>query len=313
MNEGRSPRLAGQGPGFAKRRVGGPAFTLIELLVVIAIIAILAALLVAGLYRARQAADSTVCRSNLWQLMVGTSMYVTQTDTYMGPGWWAITPFVGAPLPKDNISWASTGDGWFLSYTNYTGPRQSVYACPGFNRARGVFFYNGPQSSGSYAYNDHSWGNAWDNVNYGPYPWDLLNKGLGAILVSAPPPGVTAPAVWRAVHESEVVSPSDMICFADTPFEIPSDFWGHEGDNSSPPWGNLIFSQSFDYAYPDFYTAPAAVRLSALRHGGRWNTAFCDGHVENLRTKNLFDFFNPNVARRWSSDHQPHNEQWHGP
>ena len=49
-----------------KRNSGG--FTLIELLVVIAIIAILAALLTPALKRARDAAQSSVCASNLRQL-----------------------------------------------------------------------------------------------------------------------------------------------------------------------------------------------------------------------------------------------------
>jgi prepilin-type N-terminal cleavage/methylation domain-containing protein/prepilin-type processing-associated H-X9-DG protein len=61
------------------------AFTLIELLVVIAIISILAALLLPALYKAKSAAQSTACNSNLKQLQAGWLMYVHDNNDSLPP------------------------------------------------------------------------------------------------------------------------------------------------------------------------------------------------------------------------------------
>src|SRR5512139_1368950 len=79
--------------------VGRAAFTLIELLVVIAIIAILAALLLPSLRRAKEKGDGIVCLNNHRQLALAWRMYAEDNNDVLV---YASTSGLGNNWPDSN-------------------------------------------------------------------------------------------------------------------------------------------------------------------------------------------------------------------
>jgi len=258
---------------------GKAGFTLIELLVVIAIIAILAALLLPALAKAKDKARLAACTNNFKQSGLACVMYLGDNNGVY-PGCLATQPFYYV---------------WPVRFLPYMGNNRKAFWCPAalpesawITNVNETLGANNPLNSGAYdiygikettrfsmGYND--WG-----VSLAAHP----QLGLGGDIWP-----LVGGYYQGPVKDTMVVSPSQMIMIGDVPAVKNSAL--------------IAFNANLDPTD----NSPGHTQWPANRHSLRTDIACADGHAEHPKRNDVINPAPGNAWRsRWNNDNQPHNE-----
>jgi prepilin-type N-terminal cleavage/methylation domain-containing protein len=136
----------GSKPLALKPSLGNRGFTLIELLVVIAIIAILAAMLLPALARARLKTQGVSCMNNSKQIMLAWQMYLQDNNDKIVPAFHGgkaqhgnFDPKIGPGWCEGWLDWSTGSDNTNINFLttdkyarlgNYVGRSKNVFKCP---------------------------------------------------------------------------------------------------------------------------------------------------------------------------------------